>query len=74
MDAKLAPAETIDNLVLAHVFEDIYVALSLKDAPVVNVYVKLPMISNAMDTQGWVFWILGQKAELFVKFPLYLFG
>ena len=59
--AGLLPAESVYNLVPSHVLEDVNIPFLLKDAPIVDVHVELPMIGKAVNVQRGVFGVLSQE-------------
>ena len=63
----LSPTESVYNLVSSHVLEGVDIPFLLKDAPIVDVHVKLPMIGKTVDAQRGVFGVFGQETELFVE-------
>jgi hypothetical protein len=59
--AGLLPAESVYNLVPSHVLENVDIPFSLKDAPIVDVHVELPMIGKTVNVQRGVFGVLSQE-------------
>jgi hypothetical protein len=50
--------------------EDVDIPFLLKDAPIVDVHVELPMVGKTVNVQRGVFGILCQKAELLIELSL----
>jgi hypothetical protein len=70
----LAPTKSIYDLMPADVFEDVNVPLLLKDAAIVNIHVKLPVVGQAVDLERGMLGVFGQKAELLVRLFLNVAG
>ena len=47
----LSPPESVYSLVSSHVLEGVDIPFLLKDAPIVDVHIELPMIGETVDAQ-----------------------
>jgi len=70
----LSLPKSVYNLVPPYVLEGVDVPFLLKDTPIMDVHIKLPMIGKTMDAQRGMFGIFGQETELLVELFLDVLG